>query len=242
MKKYFVIVTLAVFSFAGATSIVVAKDQDDKGPLSKITFIHYKKNSNPAKPGGGLKPLSSACYGYLSKGAKWKTAEDYVVNPTNNSGLSPSEVVAAMDTGIAQWEMHSVPHIFGAGSTNTGITYDGDHYDGVNSASFGNYPDSRVIAITTIWGFFGGAPQTRELVEWDMLFNERFRWGNAETDLTVMDLRNIATHELGHSAGMDDIYTTSCNQETMYGYSEAGDMLKRDLNAGDIKGIQALYY
>jgi len=40
---------------------------------------------------------------------------------------------------------------------------------------------------------------------------------------------------------MDDLYETSCMAETMYGYSSEGEVSKRDLNAGDITGIQKLY-
>ena len=56
-----------------------------------------------------------------------------------------------------------------------------------------------------------------------------------------MDFDNIATHELGHSVGMADLYNT-CTDETMYGYSTAGEIKKRDLNIGDINGINSLYW
>ena len=56
-----------------------------------------------------------------------------------------------------------------------------------------------------------------------------------------MDLENIATHELGHSIGLGDLYTSSCAQETMYGYADFGEISKRDLNSGDILGISKLY-
>ncbi|MBU4283988.1 MAG: hypothetical protein KJ968_02675, partial [Nanoarchaeota archaeon] len=32
-------------------------------------------------------PDTSSCYGFLSKGAKWKTVEDYIIDPTNIRGL-----------------------------------------------------------------------------------------------------------------------------------------------------------
>ena len=55
-----------------------------------------------------------------------------------------------------------------------------------------------------------------------------------------IDFYNIATHELGHSVGMTDLYNF-CTEETMYGYATEGETKKRDLNAGDIAGINALY-
>jgi hypothetical protein len=232
---------LTVLSFTGVVSIAKAKEQDDKGPLTKITFIHYKRDKNQAKPGGGIKPGSITCYGYLAKGAKWKTAENFLVNSTS-SNLDQNEVLQSMNAGITEWEKYGGSGIFGDGSLDNNVTYDETTYDGENTVSFGNYSQPDVIAVTNVWGYFGGAPQTRELIEWDMLFNTQFNWGDATTaGNSVMDLQNIATHELGHSAGMNDLYTTSCNLETMYGYSLEGETSKRDLNAGDIKGIQGLY-
>lgn len=240
MKMFMTLFILVVLSFVSVTSVVIAKEQDDKGPLTKITFIHYKKDKNQAKPGGSAKPNTSSCYGYLAKGAKWKTTENYVVNPTG-SGLEKNSVLQAMDAGVVEWETYGGSAIFGNGSLDAGAVYDDTKTDGKNVTVFGSYPDSRVIAVTNVWGYFGGPPQTRELVEWDMLFNTQFHWGDATINSGLMDVQNIATHELGHSAGMDDLYTTSCTLETMYGYSSEGETMKRDLHTGDIKGIQALY-
>lgn len=56
-----------------------------------------------------------------------------------------------------------------------------------------------------------------------------------------MDVENIVTHEMGHSFGMGDLYTTACAQETMYGYASEGQTNARTLEAGDIAGISKLY-
>jgi cytochrome c biogenesis protein CcdA len=57
----------------------------------------------------------------------------------------------------------------------------------------------------------------------------------------LMDLQNIATHELGHAFGMDDIYTDACSSVTMYGYSDNGDISKRTLEQPDITGLRLMY-
>jgi hypothetical protein len=239
MKKFVTLFVVTVLSLIGVTSVVFAKEQD-KGPLTKITFIHYKKDKNQVKPEGRVKPSPLTCYGYLAKGAKWKTTEDFFVNPTG-LGVDKNSVLQAMNAGVNEWEKYGGSAIFGNGSVDAAAVYDDTQTDGKNVTVFGNYPDSRVIAITNVWGFFGGPPQTRELVEWDMLLNTYFPWGDAITNPGLMDIQNIATHELGHSAGMDDLYMTSCTLETMFGYSTEGETIKRSLNAGDIKGIQSLY-
>jgi len=215
------------------------KGLDDRGPLTKITFIHYKKGYG--KPTGGPgKPKTITCYSFLANGAKWKTTEDYLINPTNPDELHENFVMSAIEAGVSEWEKHAEKNIFGSSSKDATISFN-ESMDGKNTASFGPYPEPGVIAIANVWGFFGGPPQTRELVEWDILFNDVFTWGDATTNPSLMDLQNIATHELGHSAGMDDLYTTSCNLETMYGYSIEGETIKRDLNTGDIAGIMKLY-
>jgi hypothetical protein len=240
MKIVKALFVLAVLSLMGVTSAVLAKDQVDRGPLTKITFIHYKKDKNQAKPGGSVKQKPATCYGYLAKGAKWKSTEDFFVNPSG-SDLKGNTMLDAMNLGVTEWEKYGGSKIFGKGSVDAGAVFDDTKTDGKNVAVFGSDLASNIIAVTTVWGYFGGPVQTRELVEWDMLFNTRFGWGDASTNPALMDLQNIATHELGHSAGMDDLYTTSCNLETMYGYSTEGETSKRDLYNGDIKGIQALY-
>jgi len=102
--------------------------------------------------------------------------------------------------------------------------------------------------VTIIWGYFSGPPQLRQIIEFDIMFDIDFTWGDAgvtsETtlgDTDVMDLQNIATHEFGHGAGLADLYSSSASEETMYGYSIYGETKKRTLYIGDIEGIKKLY-
>lgn len=240
MKIIFPILVISILFLVVSSTSVSAREKEDKGPLTKITFIHYKKENNKPLVNTVGRPKTSSCYGFLASGAKWKTTEDYIVNPSN-SGTTTILVMDSINNGVYEWEKYSNPNIFGVGRQDDYAQINENTVDGRNVVVFGNYPDSRVIAVTTIWGYFGGSPKTRELVEWDMLFNTYFHWGDATVDSSLMDVQNIATHELGHSAGMDDLYSTSCIAETMYGYSDYGEISKRDLNQGDIAGIQGLY-
>ncbi len=80
---------------------------------------------------------------------------------------------------------------------------------------------------------------TSVIVEFDIMLDTDFTWGDGAIDDTLMDVQNIVTHELGHGIGLADIYY--CELETMYGYSYEGDTEKRTLFEGDIAGLQKLY-
>jgi len=242
MSKIFVL-GLVILLIAGMVLALPeqANPKADKGPLEKITFIHYKKvNAKPPWAGGGKDKGGSTCYAFLAKDAKWKTTEDFLINPTNSQSLSESLIVNSTLSGISEWDSQVSFNIFGTGIVDYTASYNNGDYDGVNTLSFGSITDSGAIGVTTVWGYFSGKPSSRELIEWDMLLDEvDFDWGN--NDPNKMDVQNIITHELGHSAGMGDLYETGCIDETMYGYSTEGETSKRDLNNGDIEGIQKLY-
>ena len=225
-------VLFGIFAIAGSGN-------NERGPLEKVTFIHYKKDNSNGNAYGRAKPGGTSCYSFLSSGAKWKAIEDYLVNPSNSDALSESFTQAAADAGVAEWEAYA-GNIFGNSSVDYTASYNNGNLDGKNTVSFGT-EDPGVIAVTTVWGYFSGPPKFRELIEWDLLYNdEYFTFGDAIANPALMDLQNIATHELGHSAGLADLYN-SCIEETMYGFSSEGETKKRTLNSGDIAGIQKLY-
>lgn len=194
--------------------------------------------------GGGEEPDgdTSGCYGFLARGAKWKTTEPYVVNPVNSRELDESFIASNVSGDIDKWEAAAGVNILGDGSvTDASLEADTVKPDEKNEVYFGSIAEPGAIAITIVWGYFGGPPPFRELVEWDQVYDQvDFDWsGTGEQG--KMDLENIATHELGHSVGLDDLYSAECSQQTMYGYADYGETIKRSLEAGDIAGVQALY-
>ncbi|MBU2577818.1 matrixin family metalloprotease, partial [Patescibacteria group bacterium] len=94
-----------------------------------------------------------------------------------------------------------------------------------------------VIAVTTIWY----NPATKAIVEFDIMFDTDWTWGDATIDTAKMDLQNIATHEFGHGVGLADVYDSACSAVTMYGYSDYGETQKKTLETPDITGLQKLY-
>ncbi len=122
-----------------------------------------------------------------------------------------------------------------------GTPSDPNVLDDKNEVSFGSL-DSGTIAVTIVWGYFSGPTFARELVAWDQIYNTDYLWSEDATGSTTeMDFENTATHELGHSIGLADIYNSSCADVTMYGYGTEGETKKRDLAPQDITGASSLY-
>ena len=190
---------------------------------------------------GGGEPDTSSCYGFLARGAKWKTVEPYIVDPTT-SNLKPGFVRSNLASNIAKWETEAGVNILGGEDPKGNVDRDniGD-LNGENEVMFADIDPDGVIAVAIVWGIFGGPPFARELVEWDMVFNQvDFDWSD-DGAAGKMDFENIATHELGHAVGLDDLYKLECSEQTMYGYASNGETKKRTLESGDIAGIRALY-
>ena len=203
-------------------------------------IIH--RQDNLAKPGGG-KPGANTCYGYLARGARWKAVEPWVANLTNSRNLDQTTLFNLLGGGVNKWEGAAGWDVLGAGTTTAdALAADTVAPDSQNEVYFADISDANAIAVTIVWGIFSGPPGGRELVEWDQVYDDTtFDWSAEAVGVAdKMDFDNIATHELGHSVGMADLYNT-CTDETMYGYSAAGEIKKRDLNIGDINGINSLY-
>ena len=221
---------------------VAAQDKGNERVLSKVTFIHFRKA--PAKPSGvGGGKTGPGYYTYIAEGARWRTLEDLRVNPTNGDGVAVGDIANAVGAGMAEWETpgKKTLDIFRNVELDPSVTYDDGAFRGYNTISFGSYGNQNVIAVTTVWGYFGGKPSQREILEAHILMNDYYVWGDAALNPSVMDLQNIFTHELGHVAGMGDLYQSAAREETMFGYSSEGETKKRDLYKGDVTGITSLY-
>lgn len=235
-------VALIVIISIPVVSIVFAR-KPDKGPLEKVVFIHHRKDYvKPPWAGGPGGPGEEEEGYYKLLGAKWKkTPVDYVIDPDNTYGLTATFITGAISASTEEWDSWTSTDLFGSYTTDYSASWDSDAPDGRNELLFGDYDKEGVIAVCIVWGYFRGASGKGEIIEFDILFDTDYTWGNATVNPDVMDLQNIATHELGHGVGLADLYDEKAFEETMYGYSYKGDIKKRDLYFGDIAGIQELY-
>jgi hypothetical protein len=95
------------------------------------------------------------------------------------------------------------------------------------------------IAVTYTWRWSNGE------IESDTIFNSRLPWAvisasdGCNESVAAYDVANIATHEFGHTYGLD--HPAGARWDTMYAFGFTGETLKRTLATGDSNGINALY-
>lgn len=202
----------------------------EPGTLERIVFIHYANGKVVASA------KAPSCYKLL--GVKWKSLPvSYVVNPGVEAIVS-----GAVLAGNETWDTATSKELFNDEySLDATANWDGDYPDGRNEYSMGNYPQSGVIAVTVVWSGVPIRGGGRQIIEFDVMFDTDFTWGDAALNSTVMDLQNIAVHESGHGVGLGDISSSSCSEVTMYGYSNYGETKKRTLEQPDIIGLQKMY-
>lgn len=120
-------------------------------------------------------------------------------------------------------------------------------YDGQNIISWGR-TSGQALAVTYTWYY----TNTGEVAQVDTIFNSRFAWAWAnqaanpagQTNCAYQnyyDAQNIMTHELGHWMGLNDSYTSSFTDNTMFGYGSPTEVKKNTLTAGDTSAVNTLY-
>jgi hypothetical protein len=232
--------------------------------LAKKVFIHYVNGTGPgvaslpAKGAGGGKTKSPCAPGtagsadcalYSYSGKHWPagTTVSYLINPTS-SGLGSGVVSEAIQKSFDAWDVKtaSLTYSFGGATNKAAGTY-----DGANVVSWGPLGNN-ILAVTTTWYI------RSTIVETDMEFSTAYSWSytapTSSCNISTIgcnpgpggptgtyDVRNIGTHEAGHTLMLNDLYDTAASALTMYGYGSANELKKDSLGQGDINGVKAAY-
>lgn len=234
--------------------------------LGVKVFIHYPKVvASPAST--CATPGASTCDAYgqstTSGGLpiRWEdptgggTGIPYYVDPgfstRKSPGLTQAAAVSAIDAGFAAWEAASDA---GLNYTNKGAIKKvaANKLDGRNVIQWRGL-NSTAIAVTYVWYY----TSTGYIAEVGMIFNNNYSWAYTEPtgiDPLILyddpdnsgvagrfDVRNIATHEAGHTIMLDDLYDPSTADLTMHGYGAYAELKKDTLGYGDVLGVQAAY-
>ncbi|MFQ5969925.1 MAG: matrixin family metalloprotease [Nitrososphaerales archaeon] len=239
-----------IILITGIVGISASAAPPEKTPpdIKKIVFIHKEKPGKAAKPDKGGKPPKEGevegCDGYKlmrlrGNFVKWgSTPVEWEVN-TSASGLNNADAIAALKMAFDEWDDGtysgwggvSVNLYVNEPSSTNAVAAD---LDGERSLVWEDL-DAGVIASTSLWM----STLTGEIVDADIRFNTDFDWSSSG-EAGKMDLLNIAVHEIGHFGGMFHPNNEYYN-ESMYRYSELGEIIKRDLCDGDQEGITKLY-
>ena len=227
---------LAVISgtllFLGGALPTVANSSG--GQFQEVVFQHARVGSSV---GPGPEALTESDHFILTNGgAGWSDGPpvEYVVTD------APSKSVErAIDQGIATMDgfitTRAFSHVQASGQINpcTGQP---------NSVRWlvGDGPGGE-LAFTAICV----DPSAKEIVGFRIAFDSSEDWATdrdpQEVDPQKIDLQNVATHEAGHVAGLDDISAPKDGCLTMYRYSSLGETQKRTPGWGDKLGLDNVY-
>lgn len=221
--------------------------------LEGIMSLHHRVGHTGGGPGGGDTSSETQCYSYVfDKQLQWNALENWVVNPSNNAGLTETEIMDTLNAGVSEWESHSEAEILGTGS----ITYatlevdTASPLDNVNEIYFADIKNDDgsdndyILGVTITWAVVNGPPFAKGIVEMDQIYDDNdFDWFTGASGASgEFDFGSTATHEMGHGVGMGHTpVAEECELETMYPYGGPNDISGRDLHFGDIEGIQKLY-
>lgn len=181
-----------------------------------------------------------ACYSLNGVKWNWQTFPITItLNPNNPQGIPQEQLVSAFSAAAETWDDSTYRNIFNNiiftdTSVNFGVK------DGKNAFVFKDWGNMSIIAGTTYW--FDAT--TLEIREFDILFNTQYPWGDATTtgpDVFIMDLQNIATHEIGHGIGIGHADDIACWEQTMYPAATYNEIAKRTLEYGDLTALHTLY-
>jgi hypothetical protein len=186
-----------------------------------------------------LLPGVAGAYSVLTtngQAVKWNgNSNTFVVN---TSGM-PGGAVDAIKSAFSTWS--------GAGA-NFSINYGGSS----SSTAFGKNDGNCLIDYGKLDGYITDSGDTialclywydtrsGRLLDADIRLNSSLPWATSG-DGGSYDVQNIATHELGHSLVLLDLYGKGDAERTMYGFADKGETKKRTLDSDDINGVKALY-
>jgi hypothetical protein len=166
-------------------------------------------------------------------GVKW--ASPAVTYTINANCVDSTGETAAIDAAWPTWNPPALWTLSRAGTNATTalpIASNSSHDIFWSQTSLG----SGVLAVNQYW--YAGST----IIDSDIAFNDAdFTWGDG-TAAGTYDIQTVATHELGHTINLRDLYGPGDSGDIMYGYSGSGPGgVKHALSADDSAGVVWVY-
>jgi len=219
---------------------------DPEHPGTKVRVIVHRAKA--IKPGGPSTAAPALVCGLADPASSsvvpaggWKLPANwtYNLNPASvPSTVDGANLAAIAGNGFSDWHTATGNAVnFTRGSDTS---KNRQAYDLQNIVAWGRTSGS-ALGVTYIR--YNSA--TKVAVDVDTIMNKSFKWyWSASSSCAysgVYDAENILNHELGHWVGLDDTYTASFQDNTMFGYGSTGEVKKNTLTAGDSAGASQIY-
>src|SRR5688572_17627000 len=176
--------------------------------------------------------LTTATHAYSVSGYTWDSAPvPFYVNASNQD-VSANAAITAIQQGMSAWNLQSGSWLrfsYAGQVSDTAATVDGR-----NVIIFRNEakPDGSAALATTYNWSSGGYRIDSDIIFWDGKY--QFFTGSSGCSGINAYIEDVATHELGHSAGL---MHSSVSDATMYSTYTACSTVRRTLTSDDDAGL-----
>jgi hypothetical protein len=241
----------------GIGSFSVQAVRMDGAALAQAAAQSSSSSSGEATSLSYLAGGSSSSYTYAINSAgypyKWTQAEPkvqlYLKADTVPSNLNQEDVRSAISAAANTWDDAVAKNLFADGTTvisDSGKSI--DTRDGYNVNAWKYLSDApSALAYCRTWS---GGPIVNgfySAIESDVSYNTNWAWSTSGGNY---DVQSVATHELGHTIGLGDIYSTTYggtlppSDPRTSDYEQVMNLYdgpQRTLGNGDRAGAQSLY-
>ena len=236
--------------------------EDRKGDLGNFAVTASSKASNKLA-------LSQSNVAFQTAGYAWAAPIHYKLSTNligSSTSANAKLWLQEISKGANQWDSNTAKNVFkGSDTTNTPgpgnvlefttfIPNPGTYYGGTGDGNNNYMAVTTAVTGSTIglaytWYYtdlyvtgWDGDPY-QKAAESDVYFNANKYWRVATGESTLtnskFDVRTIATHEVGHSLGLLDLYGSKDANKIMYGYNNG--QVKWYLRNADKLGLWSLY-